>query len=219
MTVTVTVHPLPRPGTALLRGMRAPAPPKPERCAFCGIRLAPGHRHLADTAERALVCACTACALLLNRPGAAGDRYRGVPDRCLTDPRHQVAEAAWATLGIPVSTAFLLFNSALDAPVLCYPGPAGATESELAATAWRTVFGDSRLAAALEPDVEALLLRRTRERVQCFLVPIDLCYELVGRMRLRWRGFDGGAEAHAELDAFFAAVADRARTLPEEILR
>ncbi len=40
----------------------------------------------------------------------------------------------------------------------------------------------------------------------CHLVPIDACYELVGRLRLVWRGFDGGQDAHAELDAFFDAV-------------
>ncbi|MFI2211503.1 DUF5947 family protein [Streptomyces sp. NPDC020141] len=207
-----------RTGTALLRGLREPAPPLPERCAFCGAGLAPGHRHLADTAERALVCACGACTLLFQQPGAAGGRYRAVPDRCLTDPGREPGEGVWAALGIPVSTAFLLVNSAAGGPVLCYPGPAGATESELAGTAWRSAFGDSRLAAALEPDVEALLMRRTREGVRCFLVPVDLCYELVGRMRLYWRGFDGGAEAHAELDSFFTALESRARPLPEEAL-
>ena len=29
---------------------------------------------------------------------------------------------------------------------------------------------------------------------ECFLVPIDACYEFVGRLRMLWRGFDGGQE-------------------------
>ena len=45
----------------------------------------------------------------------------------------------------------------------------------------------------------------------CHLVPIDACYELVGRMRQLWRGFDGGQEARGRLDAFFAEVAARSR--------
>ncbi|MFE5857084.1 DUF5947 family protein [Streptomyces sp. NPDC056500] len=207
-------------GVRLLRALRAPAPPQPERCAFCAVALVPGHRHLADTEERALVCACTACSLLFQRPGAGDGRYRAVPDRYLTDPGREPGEDVWTTLCIPVSTAFVLHNTALGHPVLCYPSPAGATESELDESTWRSVFADNRLAAVLEPDVEALLLRRPRgERGEyhCFLVPVDICYELVGRMRLHWRGFDGGTEAHRELDAFFATVADRARPLPKEV--
>ena len=37
-------------------------------------------------------------------------------------------------------------------------------------------------------------------------MPIDACYELVGQLRRLWKGFDGGAEARAALDAFFAKV-------------
>nr|WP_323447799.1 DUF5947 family protein [Streptomyces sp. YSPA8] len=224
----------------MLRGLVGPAPARPERCGLCGLRLAPGHRHLADTTGRALVCACTACALLFQRPDAAQGRYLPLPERFLTDTGADtdpdadtdrdtgadghsgtgpgdgaIGEAQWAALRIPVSTAFVLRDSALGRPVLCYPSPAGATEADLDESAWRTVFGANRLAAALRPDVEALLLRRTPRRVHCYLVPVDLAYELVGRMRLRWHGFDGGAEARAELDAFFAALQERARPLTE----
>lgn len=46
-------------------------------------------------------------------------------------------------------------------------------------------------------------------------MPIDICYELVGRMRLLWQGFDGGAEARAALKTFFEQVERRSRALPE----
>ncbi|MFG2819296.1 DUF5947 family protein [Kitasatospora sp. NPDC048365] len=207
---------LDRPGTALLRRLREPAPPQPERCAFCGQRVPQQHRHLVDTEEQALTCVCTACGLLFQQPGAAGGRYRGVPDRHLVDPDLRIGEEAWAALGIPVGTAFLFRNSRQDRLVVLYPGPGGATESEPDEAAWRTVLGDSPLAAVLEPDVEALLLRHGEDGVRCHLVPIDACYELVGRLRRCWRGFDGGAEARAELDAFFAGLAERARPLRVE---
>ncbi len=50
-----------------------------------------------------------------------------------------------------------------------------------------------------------------------FLLPIDRCYALVGELRLRWQGFDGGAEAHAALASFLAGLRGSATTLaPEE---
>ena len=45
---------------------------------------------------------------------------------------------------------------------------------------------------------------------ECHLVPIDACYELVGRLRLLWRGFDGGQEAREFIEDFFAQVRGRA---------
>ncbi|WP_326654565.1 MULTISPECIES: DUF5947 family protein [unclassified Streptomyces] len=205
--------------TGELRGLRrflTERPPRKERCELCGVAVADDrHRHLVDTDERALACACVSCALLFERPGAAGGRFRAVPDRYLADPDHSLDDNAWEILQIPVGVAFFFRNAALDRLVALYPSPAGATESELEPSAWQTVLGGSRLAALLEPDVEALLLRRTQGRAECYLVPIDICYELVGRMRLLWQGFDGGAEARADLEAFFEHVGGRARPVHE----
>jgi hypothetical protein len=44
---------------------------------------------------------------------------------------------------------------------------------------------------------------------ECYLVPIDACYEFVGGLRTRWRGFDGGQEAREFIDDFFTALAER----------
>ncbi|MEU6866654.1 DUF5947 family protein [Streptomyces sp. NPDC046876] len=185
-------------------------------CELCGTAVPEdGHRHLVETERRSLVCACTPCSLLFDRPGSGGGRYRTVPDRYLTDPGHHLDDGAWDRLRIPVGVAFFFRNAELDRLVALYPSPAGATESELDPDTWQSVLGTGRLAALLEPDVEALLLRRTPDRTDCFLVPIDICYELVGRMRLLWQGFDGGAEARAALNAFFEAVERRATPVPE----
>ncbi|MCX4585928.1 DUF5947 family protein [Streptomyces sp. NBC_01481] len=189
-------------------------------CELCGAVVAEdSHRHLVDTDKRALACACVSCALLFERPGAAGGRFRAVPDRYLADPDHRLDDSAWDVLQIPVGVAFFFRNAALNRLVALYPSPAGATESELEPSAWQTVLGNSRLAALLEPDVEALLLRRAQGggRPECYLVPIDICYELVGRMRLLWQGFDGGAEARADLEAFFEQVGRRARAVQGEV--
>jgi hypothetical protein len=199
-----------------LRRFVAPPAPQPERCELCAEPLTEGgHRHLVDTEKRALSCACTPCALLFEQRGAAGGRFRTVPKRYLADPGHGLDDGAWDLLQIPVSVAFFFRNAALDRLVALYPSPAGATESELDPSTWQAVLGRTRLAALLEPDVEALLLHRSEGRYECFLVPIDICYELVGRMRLHWQGFDGGAEARADLAEFFAHVSERARPLKE----
>lgn len=200
--------------TVGLRRFLTERPPQLERCELCAVAVPEDHRHLVDTDKRALVCVCAPCAVLMEQPGAAG-RFRTVPARYLTDPAHRLDESAWDALQIPVGVAFLFRNAALDRLVALYPSPAGATESELEPATWTEVLGGSRLAELLEPDVEALLLRRTDGHCQCHLVPIDICYELVGRMRLLWQGFDGGAEARAALEAFFADVARRVRPVGE----
>jgi hypothetical protein len=49
----------------------------------------------------------------------------------------------------------------------------------------------------------------------CHVVPIDRCYELIGLMRLHWRGFDGGEEARQALESFLDDVGSRATPLVE----
>ncbi|MCX4638776.1 hypothetical protein HEP86_37745 [Streptomyces sp. RPA4-5] len=207
----------PPPAHRGLRRFRAPVPAAPERCELCAVVLAEhNHRHLVDTARRALACACTPCALLFDRPGAGTGQFRTVPDRYFVDPGHTLDDTAWDRLQIPVGVAFFLRTAEPDRLAALYPSPAGATESELDPSTWQTVLSASRLAALLRPDVEALLLRRAEGRIDCYLVPVDICYELVGRMRLLWQGFDGGAEARAALADFFTKVARRAREPRED---
>lgn len=211
-------------GRTGLRRFLEPAQPRVERCELCGEQLPGEHRHLVDQERRSLACACGPCAMLFDKPGAASaGRFRALPDRCLTDPAlsARLDATAWAALRIPVSIAFFFHNSELGRPVAFYPSPAGATESELDAATFASVFGGSPLAELMLPDTEALLVRRTdrggREaRTDCYLVPVDSAYALVGRMRLHWQGFDGGAEAHAELAAFFDDLARRAQQVSRE---
>jgi hypothetical protein len=73
--------------------------------------------------------------------------------------------------------------------------------------------------AAATPDVEAVLVSRgplDQDGVDTFLVPIDACYELAGRMRLLWRGFDGGAEARQSVAEFLDRVRARSQDLGQE---
>jgi hypothetical protein len=91
-----------------------------------------------------------------------------------------------------------------------YPSPAGATEALVPDSAWAEIEAANPALQSLAPDVEALLVCRLRGRSHSYIVPVDACYELVGRVRRHWRGFDGGEEAWREIDDFFASVDRRA---------
>ena len=180
-----------------------------ERCEMCAVEIDPAHGHVVDLQSRQLLCACRPCYLLFTDE-QAHLRYRAVPDRyARLGP--VLDERTWDELQIPVGLAFLFHNSMLGRMVAFYPGPAGATESELPLDAWDRIVAHSPQLAVLRPDVEALLVRRDGAGTSCYLVPIDACYELAGRLRTLWQGFDGGPAARAAIDAFFGQVQGRAR--------
>jgi hypothetical protein len=193
------------PLSTLRRIARSRPEPPQERCDMCATPLDPAHAHLVDLEHRQLMCACRPCYLLFT-DDQAQLRYRAVPDRYLSFAGPVIDERLWDELQIPVGLAFLFHNSVQDRMVAFYPGPAGATESELDLPAWERIVADHPALATLRPDVEALLVRRGAAG---YLVPIDACYELIGRLRSVWRGFDGGQEAHRAVDAFFERLRER----------
>ena len=172
--------------------------------------------------------------------GAHG-RYHAVPDRYLRDSSRVMSAADWDELQIPVGLAFFLYRSQPGELGCFYPSPAGATECALDLPAWQRLAAAYPLLAEAEPDVEAVLICRpgagpggrppaaprsavpaeagaagasepgAAATMDYFIVPIDACYELAGRMRMLWRGFDGGTEARASIGEFLAGVQARAR--------
>lgn len=185
-----------------------PEPTPYERCELCGAPVADAHGHVVNVSSRSLLCSCRPCYLLFTHDDAAL-AYRAVPDRYLSFA--DLPAPVWDELELPVGTAFLFLNSALSRVVAFYPGPAGATESELALEAWERVVAAAPGLATLQPDVEALLVHTKSSQVEAFLVPIDVCYELVGHLRMLWRGFDGGQDVRRRLDSFFDGVRAKSR--------
>jgi Family of unknown function (DUF5947) len=192
---------------------RSKAPPPGESCEMCGAGLVDEHQHVVNVDSRRLLCTCRACYLLFTQEGAGRRNYRAVPDRYLVDPDVELTDALWDQLQLPVGMAFFFHNSALGRIVAQYPSPAGATESLLDLAAWDAVVEASPLARELVPDVEALIVHRSRQTNECYLVPIDVCYELVGRIRMHWTGFDGGEEARQDITDFFARVRAHSRPI------
>jgi hypothetical protein len=189
-----------------------------ERCDLCATPIPDEHAHVVNVESRNLLCTCRACYLLFTSEGAAQGKFRAVPDRYLYAPSFAFGDAQWDALEIPVRIAFFFFNSLLGRVVAFYPSPAGATESQLPLEAWREVVQANPVLETLAPDLEALLVygRRDRSGFDCFLVPIDACYELTGVVRQRWRGFDGGEEAWREIAAFFTRLREKSREVPAE---
>jgi Family of unknown function (DUF5947) len=199
---------VPTSGLERLKRVLAGSGGRNEACDFCNSALDERHAHLVDLHSRALLCVCRPCGLLFAPEGAGQGRYRSVPDRCLSLGDGPIP--VWDLFEIPVGVAFFFFNSTLGRVVAMYPGPAGATESLIDLSGWTDVASAHPAVATMAPDVEALLLRRTPGHQQCYLVPIDVCYELVGLLRRHWKGFDGGEEAARAMDAFFSGIENRA---------
>lgn len=232
--------PAPQPPPALQQFLQSrPAPRPGERCEMCTEPIGDGHSHVVDLNSRNLICTCRACFLLFTTEGAAGGRYRAVPDRYRYLPRFAITGAQWEELQIPVGMAFFFRNSDLDRFVAFYPSPGGATESLLPLDTWQQVLAANPAAADLADDVEALLLRRRdikqevpagdtaaesnsssrtgeANSAEAYLVPIDACYELVGRVRMNWRGFHGGAEVWQEIGGFFGRLRERSGEAADE---
>ena len=156
------------------------------------------------------MCTCRGCYLLFTAENAEL-RYRAVPDRHLSFPAFHLEPGQWTTSRSRWGSRSSSSTRYWTAGVCFYPGPAGAAESELPLDAWQRVVDDNPDLAVVAPDVEALMVRIRPDSGECFLIPIDACYELVGRLRQVWRGFDGGQDARREIDAFFGSVATKAR--------
>ena len=183
-----------------------------EHCDLCAASVPPAHRHLVDLSDRRLLCACRACALLFDSKASGGGHLRLLPTRRRRLDAFVLDDATWARLRIPVDMAFFFRNTEAERVSAFYPSPAGPTESLLELEAWTELEAANPVLAEMEPDVEALLVSHARDMREHWLVPIDDCYELVGLIRSRWRGFGGGEEVWAAIDGFFADLPTREDT-------
>jgi hypothetical protein len=199
---------------AALRAPEAPTGPAafgsaPEHCELCSIALAPEHRHLLETGKRHIACACDACALRFS--DVVDGRFQLIPRDVRSLPNFRLSDGEWEALSLPIDLAFFFRHGPDGKIVALYPSPAGATESLLSLEAWETLVGENPALRELQPDVEALLVNRAGERRVYYIVPIDLCFELVGLIRLHWSGLSGGEEVWREIDGFFVRLEERSR--------
>ena len=136
---------------------------------MCGEPIADAHQHVVDLEQPRPDVHLPGVLPAVHRRGrraALPRRARAVP----VVPDFGLGPAQWDELEIPVGLAFFFCNSMLGRTVAFYPGPAGATESELLARAPGTPSSRrTRSSPLLAPDVEALLIRapeRGRRRLR-----------------------------------------------------
>lgn len=190
-----------------------------EICEMCSLELRPEHAHLVELTGRRLHCACDACTMLFSHRSDA--KYKRVPRELRLLENFQMTDAEWDGLLIPINLAFFFQNS-LDSRVSAlYPSPAGATESLLPLEAWTNIVENNPVLNSMETDVEALLVNRVGasrglSAAEYYLVPIDVCYKLVGLIRMHWRGLSGGTEVWKEIGGFFADLRSKAQVLTGE---
>lgn len=203
-----------------LRRLSRPAPEPPvteadavERCEMCSTEIADRHGHVADLEGHRLLCTCRACFLLFTGSGAGAGRFLAVPEDVRKVADVAISEGQWAALQIPVDLAFFLRQTGPENVGAYYPGPGGATESLLDLASWAEVLDANPVLAQAEPDIRAILLRRSTGGYACYLVPVDRCYELVGIVRQSWVGFHGGADVWSRVEAFFAELDREARAV------
>lgn len=176
-----------------------------ERCELCSAEVGEGHPHLLEPANRKLLCACDACAILFSAMGA---KYKRVPRRVSVLQDFRLSDGQWESLMIPINMAFF-FHSTPDARVIAlYPSPAGATESLLSLETWSDIERENPVLREMSSDVEALLVNRVGHArgfgaPEYYILPIDECYKLVGLIRSNWRGLSGGTEVWQEIARFY----------------
>lgn len=175
-----------------------------EHCDFCAKVIDVRHAHLIERATRQFFCACPQCALLLG----AGDRYAAIEARAHVMRDFELSDAEWRGFRIPIDLVFVFRSTPAHGPVAIYPGPAGATESRIAADLWSRLVEANPALDDLHPDVEALLINRMNGEREYYLVSIDHCYALVGLIRRHWRGLSGGAEVWEAVRTYFRKLRD-----------
>ncbi len=201
------------PVSALRRFARKREPERApvEHCELCSEVIPSDHRHLLELSSRALICACQACALLFSEEGSGAGKYKLVSRRYMSLLDFQMTDQQWDELMIPVNMAFIFRSSGSKHVMAFYPSPAGATESLLDLEGWETLTSSNPILHGLEPDVEALLIYRVKNAREHYVVPIDACYQLVGLIRLSWKGLSGGTETWEAIGDFFETIRAKSR--------
>jgi hypothetical protein len=179
-----------------------------EVCEMCGAGLGGEHRHLVELETRKILCACDACAILFS--GGQATKYKRVPDRVRALKGFQITDAQWDALMIPIDMAFFFYSTQSGKVVAIYPSPAGPIESLLDLNCWNEIEEENPALKEMDRDVEALLVNRVGGAREFYVVPMDVCYRLVGLIRARWRGIGGGSEVREEIGRLFADLKDRA---------
>jgi hypothetical protein len=168
---------------AVLRKLRAFVLGSPiEECELCASAVSAEHEHLLEPDARRVYCACETCAHAASTP-SAGARYLRVERRAVRLDDIDIDDVTWSSLGVASGLGFFTTSSRTREVVATFPGRAGLVESFVPLRAWTRLEARFPALVKIEPDVEALLVRRTSRHRDYFHVSIDRCYELTELIR------------------------------------
>jgi hypothetical protein len=173
---------------------------------LCAAPVEGRHGHVVEAAAGGVLCVCRGCAGVFDH---ASGRFRRIPDRVVALDDLGMSDEEWSAFAIPIGLAFFRRNSAQSKVQAFYPSPLGAVESSVPERAWESLVRAHSELASMEPDVEALLVRVSNRRRECFIAPLDECHAVIGLIRREWRGFSGGDAVAPALDRFFAELREK----------
>ena len=183
-----------------------------ERCELCSAGLSSNHRHLLEIPRNRIVCTCDPCALRFQ--DVAGGRFKLIPRDVWRLAEVSLPDLEWEKLALPINLTFFFYSTPEKKMKALYPSPAGATESLLPLATWNSLTERNPQLAIMQSDVEAFLVNRIGARREYYVVPIDVCFELVGIIRMHWRGLSGGDSVWQQVETFFARLNADARPAP-----
>lgn len=183
-----------------------------ERCELCNLGLIPNHRHLLEISNGRIICSCDPCALRFQ--DVVGGRFKLIPRDIWDLSQFSLSDEEWESLALPINLAFFYYSSPEEKMKALYPSPAGATESLLPLEAWNSLAERNSRLKTMQADVEAFLINRVGSEREYYVAPIDVCFELVGLIRVHWRGLSGGDAVWRQVATFFARLRANARPLP-----
>ena len=180
-----------------------------ERCEMCAEPIGDEHQHVVDVTSRAPAVHLPAVLPAVHRPSRRDLRYRAVPDRYLLLPRLPLLGRAVGRPGDPGRAGVLLPQLASwTAPSRSTPARPVRPSPSCRSAPGTGMRGRQPAAEHAAPDVEAVLVRAPR-RASAASSAATWCRSTAATswsaaLRHAWRGFDGGQEARALLDEFFA---------------
>lgn len=178
-------------------------------CELCGENLESAHRHVVDLRVGRLRCACGACAASLQPRSSGAGHYRLIPTSEAVrhiDVPPVLGVDFWQALGLPTGVAFVILSSSRDRPVAFRPDRSGVSETAVSLECWDDLLSRVPALRAVEPDVEGVLFRLVDDDIDCYVVPVDQCYQLASRVRRRWRGPDGGPGVAEAIAHFWSTL-------------
>jgi len=167
-----------------------------------------GHLHLISPTTRRLVCVCASCSSWY---GQQNDRSLvPVPRVARELLSFRLTNAQWQGLCLPADLAFCYWSSLDAGAVAVSPTRDGVIETRLPEGPWGDIVAGNRPLQEMAADVEGLLVHRVPTsacRLPLYVImPIDVCYQLVGILRAYWRGDGGGDEVWTEVDGFLSRL-------------